>query len=70
MIMKKRLSKKRRQILLNVLQKEWAFSALWDNVNQEGAEFKFVYGHTEEEAQEALKALIEALKTTTSFLSH
>lgn len=61
--MAKKLTKKQKAILHNVLSKPWAFTALWDNLNQTGAEFKEVYDHTEKEAKEALAALVEKLET-------
>jgi len=65
--MKARLTQKRKDILLGSLDSGWAGQALFNLDDIAGGmqtpeEFKETYGYTEEEAMEALAALVNYLK--------
>lgn len=59
-----RLTKKRKQFLLEGLGRTFAFQAIWDIDNVNEAEFKKENGMSIKDGQEALKALVESLRNT------
>jgi len=65
--METRLTQKKKDILLGSLDSSWAGQALFNLDDLAGGmqtpeEFKKTYGYTEEEAMEALAALVNYLK--------
>lgn len=61
------MTKKQKEIMLDVLKTEWAEQALWtlDDLQagtMNKADFRFVYGCTPSEARKALQALIKELE--------